>query len=340
MSSSSTPIEPKNAQAKSTAVQPTSCDPLPPPLSSAPPPWHAVALVGIMIAVFVRCLPTWDDLDAVATVDVFTHRVFPHHLSLLGLALLRGSMALLIWGTSLHLIYFSQGWTQITSYLKGSKLRMVPNQLSGWKTMFPFTSWSWNFLGLYFTLSSYIAYTAATTSNSNKIHPYLLRSALIAWEIAGPNALLVANVIRYAIWPAVLKANTSSENLKKFRNILMHNSNVAMVLCELALWGGVPVYGSHFSVAPLVGCAYILMTWNFTFFWNRREEGPQFIYFFFDTTLPGYTPSLALLALLAVLTFFYALLASANQLVTAGGGLVARVLFVLVGCSVSMRFND
>lgn len=201
--------------------------------------------------------------------------------------------------------------------------------------MFPFTSWAWNMLGVSFTLSGYIAV-------KQEASPVLLRTALFFWEAAAPFSFLVATVIRYAIWPGVLKGDGDTSNLKMIRNMLMHNANVVMSLTEAALLGGLPVRWSHVSIGPVVGIAYILFTWAMSTSWNDTAKvGPQFIYFFFDTTLPGYTSTIALLVLLVVLMMFYAFFASCDLLLGfVPFGIAGHTLFAAGLASIMMRFRD
>jgi hypothetical protein len=310
-----------------------------PILTSAPPPMHAVAVIGFMMAFFIRLLPTWAEIDEIAVTDTFTRRVFPELISIRTLAVIRTVTALIIWATSIHSVFISPGWSQATTYLPHSKLKMVQNPVQGMKTMFPFTSVSWNLLGLAFTLSAYIAWSAVIDQVQAPSRQ-VLRTAVLVWEVAAPNTLLVAAVIRYVIWPGVLKAKADTMNLKITRNILMHNINVLFCLTETSLTGGLPVRWQEVSLAPLLGCAYVLFTWFMTDKWNTPEQGPQFIYFFFDTTL-GATTSYALVALLVVLLVFYAMFVSVEHILAfMDGSWPLHVLFVAVVCSSVMRFRD
>jgi hypothetical protein len=197
---------------------------------------------------------------------------------------------------------------------------------------------SWIILGISFTLSSYVAWVAADTNVV--VSPLLLRIAVLAWEIAAPCSILVATTVRYAIWPAVIKRG-GPHSLNSIRNILMHNCNVLVALTESYLLSGLPVRWSEATVAPLWGCIYVIFSWNMVYAWNERRHGPQFIYFFLDTTLPGYTCSIALVALLVVLLTFYAVFCTAHDLlVYLNGGIAMHFLFVAVWCSLVMRFRD
>jgi hypothetical protein len=292
----------------------------------------------VFVAIFLAILPSLEDIDRIATVETFTVRAFPNIVSVKLLAWIRIAYAALIFGTSL-VVAMGEGWTQEISYLPSSKLKRVQNRLRGLRTLGPFTSVAWNLLGAAFGLCGYVA-LMAERSNNEKPNPWLLRSALVLWEIAAPYTLLVSSVIRYVIWPRLIATKGSTVNLKTLRNILMHNMNVVMATTEIALLGGLPVQWSHVSLAPLVGCAYVVWSWNVTHIWNSPEHGPQFIYFFLDTTL-GSTASLALVALLVVLIIFYSIMVAAESILDlAGGGPLAHGLFVVVVCGSVMRFRD
>ena len=216
-----------------------------------------------------------------------------------------------------------------------SKLIKASIQMTGFKTQLPFTSWAWNLLGLSFALNAYI--TLLTTSQQT-IAPWILRTALLVYETAAPCTLLVAAVVRYAIWPNILRNGGSTNELRHPRTLLMHNANVIMALSELSLLGGLPIHPSHVSMAPLFGISYVLFTWCMTYQWADQSHGPQFFYFFLDTTL-GTTTSMALLALLIVLMGSYLLMMVAQVVLNSiGGGVLVHILFVaLISAGVCRR---
>ena len=282
-------------------------------LTAAPPPWHSIALIGTVVAVFVQWLPSWDQIDEVATLATFS-QAEPWVGGTLQLGLYRLVIACSIWATTLHLLC-GPGWTIITNWKPTSKLKgNVAIRLKGIKTMFPFTSWSWNLLGLSYSLNAMIALCVATGHAEwivQQKYNWVLRLALIVWEMAAPCAILVSTVIRYAIWEMALKGKGGTANLKSFRNVMMHNANSIFVVMEVALLGGLPVRFTEVSLAPLFGVCYVIFTWNMMHRWAEREHGPQNIYFFFDTTM-GKVTTISLLALLCALLIFYALFASAR----------------------------
>jgi hypothetical protein len=223
-------------------------------------------------------------------------------------------------------------------------------------------------LGISFTLSSYITFDAMNLDINddvqrnayNRQHKRLLRIAILVWEIAAPITMLVAAVIRYVMWPAVLRRG-GAHSLNSWRNIWMHNMNVLMAVLERCVLSGLPIRVTEWSMAPLYGCVYVVFSWNMIYAWNDRQHGPQFIYFFLDTTMPGYYCSKALLSLLFVLTTFYAIFTTTDALLfyvdvaatsitnTITGAIddkneyshiCGHLLFALFLCSLVMRFQD
>jgi hypothetical protein len=191
-------------------------------------------------------------------------------------------------------------------------------------------------LGVSFALSAYIAHQSL---KGNQVPQYLLRAALIMYETAAPSTLLVSAVIRYAIWPNILRRGNSTKEISRLRTLIWHNANVVMALSETALWGGIPVKLGHVAVSPMYGFLYIVCAWSLQHFW-RPDVGPQFIYFFLDTTL-GKTTTYALLTLLAVLMTFYGIFAVAHIILEwMGGGVLTHLLFVVVLSSFVCRFRD
>ena len=209
--------------------------------------------------------------------------------------------------------------------------------MEGIRTLLPYTSWSWNLLGISFALNAIIAYQGGVMSVA--VSPSILRLAIILYEIAAPSSLLVSFVISHAIWPNILRQRGSTDEIKATRTLIWHNANVMMAMTEIACLGGIPVQLRHFAVAPLFGTVYVLVTWSLVNYW-KPSEGPQFIYFFFDTTL-GAKSTFAILILLVVMLCFYALLAIASQLLHyLGGGLLSHLFFVFLICAGVCRFRD
>lgn len=210
--------------------------------------------------------------------------------------------------------------------------------MEGIRTLLPYTSWAWNVLGISFALNAFIAHQGGLNGNSDLPKP-LLRVALLLYEIAAPSALLVSFVISYAIWPNIIRQGGSTANIKATRTLIWHNANLMMALAEIVLLGGIPVKLEHFAVAPIFGTIYVLVTWSLMHYW-KPSAGPQFLYFFFDTTL-GMTATYAILVLLAVMLSFYGLFALVDLLlIYFGGGIVSRLVFVIFTCTMVCRFRD
>lgn len=314
---------------------------------TAPPPWHSVLLVVVFLAIFVKLLPSFESLDQqAATVETFTKRLFPNHVSLKALVVLRIVLTVGMVALQVHAIVLGNGWEQITTYMPSSKLkRHVLIPMHGFRTMLPFTSWAWNLLALSFGFNACISYQALVSANDTTVvvvEPWMLRTAVLLFETASPTALLVAFVVRYGIWPQVLSHGTGknpTSALKHPRTLLWHNANVIMALTEVSLLGGLPVRYADFSISALFGLLYICFSWMTMHYW-APGAGPQFLYFFFDTTL-GKTTSMALVVLLVALMVFYGLFCVLHQILDhLGGGPLVHGLAVVLLSSAVCRFRD
>jgi hypothetical protein len=203
----------------------------------------------------------------------------------------------------------------------------------------PFTSWSWNLLGISFTLNAWIAYHAGISQRLDYIPTSLLRISLLIHAVAAPTTLLVSFVVTYAIWPNLLRQKLPTKNIKSLRTLIWHNANVMMALTESFLLGGIPVRIRYIAVAPMLGILYVLFSWYRMKSW-KPTEGPQFIYFFFDTTL-GIKTTLVLLVLLLVMMIFYTIFAMAYAILPSlGGNFLFHLLFVIGVCATLCRFRD
>ena len=306
-------------------------------LSSAPPPLDSVVIWIILVCLWIYLLPSWEELDKDATVETFTHRIFSDLISVEMLAYVRLAFATIVAITTIHQTIIMESIDLATGYLPQSKLRAAVIQLKGIRTLAPFTCVCWVLQGLAFALAGYVSLNAT----SGTIPVGVLRAGLVLWEVTAPLSLLVSTVVRYLIWPMVIQGG-NTESMTNPLSLLQHNLNVFASLCEFALFGGLPTRWSHFPFLALFGMAYILFMWCSCCSWVDVEKfGPQFIYFFADTTLPGILPTACLLGLLPAIMLFYALFAaSENWLESLPGGLTTHVLFVVAVCSVVMRFRN
>lgn len=325
-----------------------------PPLTSGMPPLSAVAYVTTMLPVSIPLLPSLAELDSMSQPSVWAKRKFPELLSLKGLALVRLGMAGIALGLTLYLALIAPGWDVHPNYKPQSKLRRTVIKLRGIGTMCPFTSWSWFLLGLGFLFRGTIAlavhagesaaaveeaapeWAAAVLENQN-----ILRLTLILWELSGPFAILVSTVIKYAIWPEAIKGG-KPHNLAGFRNQLQHNLNSISVLAEATILGGPPVKFSHLSMAFLMGVVYISFTWTMAVvYFGNKKVGPQYIYWFFDTTL-GKTATIAIVALTAALTFFFVVFSLVVTNILGGdeSSLLLNLAFLVLGTHLVCKFKQ
>lgn len=265
-----------------------------------------------------------------ATLDTFCRRLFPNFLSLKVMALIRLLVASCAFSLTIHLIR-GNGWDVNPNYKPHSKLRRVFIKLRGLGSLCPFTSWCWLFLGLSFALNGLIA-LAVDLGHSDLIQPWMLRTALCVWELSAPFSLLVSAVIRWSIWPIVV-AGGKPHNLGCFRNQMQHNANSILTLTETALLGGIPVIYTHLALSTLVGVIYILFSWFMgAYMYGEKGDGPQYLYWFFDTTL-GRTSTIALVALLFALTASFGIFVGVETLIQRLGGNLLTNLAIVVGFS-------
>ena len=311
------------------------------PLSSAPlPPLHSMQIFLFFSLLCLYLLPNAIKIDAeLAHVETFTRRVFPHLMSVKRLARLRLGCAAIIWTTTLLTVLGDKGTQVDTFYLKGSRLLPTVIYLKGVWTLLPVTALWWVFLGISFSLSGYISWRASCNS---QIHPYTLRAGVFFWNIAAPLSMMVSAIVRYVIWTQVLiNGGDTYIGLKDLRSLVQHNFNIVAAMTEMVLLGGLPVRWSEAPFVLMTGQFYYVFSVLLSPWWDKTR-GPQFIYFFFDTTLPGFIPSVVMLGLLAVLLLFLAVFAESPRLLElcVPRRVAPRMLFVLAVCSTVMRFRD
>ena len=238
-------------------------------------------------------------------------------------------------------------------YRPNSKCPRIPITLGGWGKQMPFTSWSWNVLGISFGLSACITYLVNSNTGTNEIYKWLVPLARIIWEIAAPMTLLIGAVVKYALWPAQLnkcrEQNPTAKHhyhvMKSWRALLQHNANVIMAMVEISLLGGIPVRMNHLSIPILYGSSYVIFSWIIQLMWHR--QGPAFIYFFMDTTI-GKAHTLSLWVLLTILMIFYGLFVGIERMLDVIGASNDGISFeVLVHGSLALgisrfvcRFRD
>lgn len=294
-------------------------------LASGVPPPHAGAFIGGLLALAITLFPA--DLDDYASVETFTRRVFPELVSLEMLAYVRVGLALYCWMCTIYMLTCANPLEITCNYRPNSKLIKTTFYLTGLKHLCPFTSWSWTLLTLSFSTTAYIT-LMADLGKAADIDPLVLKAGIVLWEVASPLAVLVSTVVRYAIWPPVL-ASKRPHQLGDFLYQMQHNANSVFALVELCLLGGLPVKLSHICLPAFVGGIYILFTWSRCFSYAAPEQGPQYIYWFMDTSL-GVQTTISLAALVFVLVLAFLTFAAIAALLDRYG----HSLLVHVSCVV------
>jgi len=141
--------------------------------------------------------------------------------------------------------------------------------------------------------------------------------------IANPGAMLVSIIVTYILWPEFLKKR-GSEGTGRYKHwpvLVMHNINAFLAWSEIIFLGKIPILGKHIMFSPVMGLIYIFFSSFMSKRWKGKQSkekeeddaGPQFVYFFLDTTLPGYQTSCCLLRLFSLLLFFDGFLSLLQQ---------------------------
>jgi len=297
------------------------------------PPYRTRTLIVLLIGYFVLHLPTWESLDAVATVDTFTHVNF-ESLPLSVVIAFRLSMAATMLGNACQVFLYGK-WEADTDYVPGSKLQKVKkiafrgalqpdgNLFSGLQCVSTFTLWCWMVDGTSFLLAGMIPLVNVVLP-SIIIPSWVLRTAMILWETSAPVSILVSAVVKYALWPMAQEHGENVKLLKATGALLQHNLNSVAALVEVGLMGGLPVVQGHFAFPAIYGILYLLFSYAMMYSWADRSAGAQFFYPFFDTTL-GIMTSLAIVALLAILTLSFGIFCAAEHVLTHAEDYVALV---------------
>mmetsp|Transcript_16880 Transcript_16880/g.34364 ORF Transcript_16880/g.34364 Transcript_16880/m.34364 type:complete len:554 (-) Transcript_16880:114-1775(-) len=313
---------------------------------SAPPPMHTLGMYGLIVSTCLWMLPSLESIDEFATVETFTKSIFKEGVfsfSPLALGIVRIGFAIIC--AVVTAAKYRKGVDFQLTYLPQSKLRRGQLQFTGWKTQGFYTSWAWNLLGCSFLLGGIIPLLdVAGRQDVLDSHPWILRAALISFEIAAPSAFLTSTVVTFALWPRAYKTHGASgtTGFKGWINQFQHNVNTAMVLMEVCLMGGLPVKLSHAAIAPLFGLVYQSFLWGMTNRWSPKQ-GPVFIYFFMDTTL-GWKTTVFMAVLLFVMLFFYVLFAlldmGMERMEEAGCGVFPNLCCVGWLSFLLMKFKD
>jgi hypothetical protein len=312
----------------------------------APPPYHTLLVYILTLGVCLYSLPTLNSIDEYATISTFTNGG-PLGLSPLVLSIVRLSFAIISIVVTIYKIQNGRPFKIVR--LPGSKLPGGTVNMLGWRTQGFYTSWAWNLLGLAFFFGGLISLLVAVhemmgTEEKIMINPWLLRSALITFEIAAPSAFLTSFIVTYGLWPQGYKQHGPSGTVgfKGPINLIQHNGNCAMVLIEVLLMSGLPVLLSHIVFAILFGLLYIAFIWFMIHRWAPKK-GPVFPYFFLDTTL-GIKTTLFMIALMTVMGTFFALFALLDKCIAMieerDYGVVPNLCCIVLVSFILMKFKD
>lgn len=310
-------------------------------VQTAHPPIQAVAFLASVLSVCLVCMPkVFSTLDSDATIEVLTTPRFDDVISKKALGYIRLSIASVIFAVTLHRMTNTQN-PMTTPYLESSKLRRTPLLNQGIRSQMMFTAWCWNLLGLTFALNGTITLLSVYNDYSD-VPEYLqnlIRCALLTFEMSFPASMMVSSITRYILWPKAKKINDTM-GFRNIRSLLQHNGNIVVSLTEVAILGRIPVRLDYIPLCVLLGCVYILHTWNMTHRWLPTKE-PQFVYFFFDTTLDKKIVVFVLVALLCVMMMFHCMFVSVTVLVDyLDGDILCNVFVVLGVTSCFCRFRD
>ncbi|KAL3798276.1 hypothetical protein HJC23_000190 [Cyclotella cryptica] len=315
-------------------------------VTTAPPPMHTLIVFATAMLGCVIAMPSTQSLDEYATIDTFTTSIFKDGLfyfTPLALGVIRMTFAFICMVVTIAKV--RNGVNLKLTYLPDSKLRKGIIKMSGLKTQGFFTAWSWNLLGIAFFLSGLAPLLVAYDKKQILLdNPWILRAALVSFEIAAPSALFISFIVTYSLWPTAYKTHgpTGTMGFKSWVSLFQHDANTFMVLLELCLMGGIPVKLSHASFAPLYAGVYQVFMWCMANYWVPKH-GPVFLYFFVDTTL-GKKTTLFMIGLLSVIfvsfLFFALLEMGVAKIEHSEHGVFPNFCCVFLISSLLMKFND
>jgi len=311
---------------------------------TAHPPIVAVAFITLVLSICSTYIPAiFSSLDSVATVELLTTPRFEDWISKTALGYIRIIIASLIFSVSITRMANKQNQIK-TPYLEGSKLRRLPISMNGVRSQMMFTAWTWNLLGLAFALNGMATLLIAYNHNDDEIPvpaylQNLMRCALLTFEMSAPTSMMVSVFVRYILWPRALK-NGDTLNFRNIRSLLQHNGNVIASLVEVGLLGRIPMRIDYTPLAVVFGAFYVLQTWAMTHRWLQSKD-PQFVYFFFDTTLDKKVVVFVLAALLFTMILFHCMFFSVAALINhLDGGVLLNTFLVAGVASFFCRFRD
>ena len=310
-------------------------------------PLSSLLLVGIATVISVWNVATSYSKHSSITTSESEKSSF---VSLASACTCRFLFASVIFSDCLFAILYGK-WEQKTEYEKGSKLQPITLEFRGYyrqpasrrsvsqalRTMSSCTMVSWALLGLSFFFSGWS--DLARLGNDDVLASASATASAFLWQSVAPIALLVSTVVKYVLWPS-----TSDTSVLRHRlTLLEHNGNTIMVLADVLFLGRRTYSGDALSVSSpsmLFGSCYALLSWIWRNRWAPRRHGPQYIYPFLDTSLPGWKTTLYLTLLLLVMTFFALALHWSNTYLRFVEGAYARLALGLVIVLLTCRWRD
>ena len=320
------------------------------PAVSVYPYWHTILFIATTSAFCIQNLPTLESLDDIANADTFTTVVFPEYLTALHVGTLRLAFGSLMLGDSLYQFWYGV-WDQITEYAPESVLHPVKIPFRGFHSsgsvfrgslnLSYFTFWAWVLEGFVFILLGAIPILIHTFNTS--LSPWILRTALVGWEIAAPASMLVTTVVKFVLWPMAqkLEDKTNLGLLNNTMSLIEHNFNFIACILEVTLLGGLPIRYTDLPFTNLFGILYVLFSYAVKDLWVDRCHGSQFLYPFFDPSL-GWWHTASLLGLLLFLSLFHVVFCWLDHVLTEtlGGSLLYHGTAVVTLTLLVCKFRD
>jgi hypothetical protein len=316
-------------------------------VQTAHPPIEAVTFVALLLTICLAFLPSIiSSLDRIASVEILTTPRYSDVISKKSLAYIRLSIASFMFCVTLTRVLKKGSNGVATPYLETSKLRRKPIILEGIRSQVMYTAWSWNLLGLAFALNGIVTLLAAYNDDYGKevfvsaFYKNLMRFGVIALTISSAASMMVSTITRYVLWSRAKKSNSTTAHFKTKTALLQHNANIILSLTEVFILGHVPMRIEYITLPILYGTVYVLHTWNMTHRLMPNKE-PQFLYFFFDTTLDKKIVVFVLFSLICICVFFHCLYTGIAILIEyLEGGILCNILLVICISSCFCRFRD
>ena len=131
-------------------------------------------------------------------------------------------------------------------------------------------------LGVYLAMA---CYCSLAFSLGWSLSPEFLLATTVAFEIAFGTSYLVTTVVTFVLVPADKKKGIFPSKFSYFYPLLMHNTNVIIMLVEFLL-NKIPFAFAHFPFIVFFGQLYVLFS-----VWLHSRIG-VFYYFFLDYEAP------------------------------------------------------